>query len=147
MEGCFTACIRAGERQGWEIHVSGLHPSSVIRGKGMMAEAVDSDNGRVTSYDERPLEAVRSWMSGFKAPRLPDSPKWTGGCVGFWSYDVIRTIERLPNQAADDLGLPDYLFLRMDELWIIDHQEKTLYCVSTFLHKGWVFGGSASRSI
>jgi para-aminobenzoate synthetase component 1 len=107
----------------------GLHPSSVIRGKGMIAEAVDSDNGRVTSYDERPLEAVRSWMSGFKAPRLPDSPKWTGGCVGFWSYDVIRTIERIPNQAADDLGLPDYLFLRMDELWIIDHQENTLYCV------------------
>ncbi|MFC5653366.1 anthranilate synthase component I family protein [Paenibacillus solisilvae] len=107
----------------------GLHPSSVIRGKGMIAEAVDSASSSITRYDYKPLEAVRSWMSAYKAPRVPDVPKFTGGCVGFWSYDVIRSIERIPNHAADDLGLPDYLFLRMDELWVIDHQEKMLYCV------------------
>ncbi|WP_308637065.1 anthranilate synthase component I family protein [Paenibacillus silvisoli] len=105
----------------------GLHPSSVIRGKGMEAEAVDRD-GRTTAYKTKPLEAVRSWMGGRKAPRVPGAPKWTGGCAGFWSYDVIRSIERLPELAADDLGLPDYLFMRMDELWIVDHREEQLYC-------------------
>ena len=63
--------------------------------------------------------------------------------MGFWSYDVIRTIERIPSQAADDLGLPDYLFLRMDELWIIDHEENTLYCVRHSFITGWVFGGAS----
>jgi para-aminobenzoate synthetase component 1 len=67
-------------------------------------------------------------MGGFKAPSLHEGPKWTGGCIGFWSYDVVRSIERIPECARDDLGLPDYLFMRMDELWIVDHHEKALYC-------------------
>ncbi|NBD28057.1 anthranilate synthase component I family protein [Paenibacillus sp. T1] len=104
----------------------GLHPASVIRGDSQRGEAVDALTGRVTVYEQKPLEAVRSWMGGRKAPRVPGSPKWTGGCAGFWSYDVVRTIERLPELAADDLGLPEYLFMRMDELWILDHEERVL---------------------
>lgn len=106
----------------------GLRPASVIRGKSLSAEVVDLVDGSKTAYtDKPPLEAVRSWMDGRRAPRVPDAPKWTGGCIGFWSYDVIRTIERLPELASDDLGLPDYLFMRMDELWIVDHKEDQLY--------------------
>ncbi|REE56404.1 aminodeoxychorismate synthase subunit I [Paenibacillus taihuensis] len=108
----------------------GLRPASVIRGKSLSAEAFDlaiADGSKTVYTDQPPLEAVRSWMGGRRAPRVPDAPKWTGGCVGFWSYDVIRTIERLPELASDDLGLPDYLFMRMDELWIVDHQENRLY--------------------
>ncbi|MBW7454388.1 anthranilate synthase component I family protein [Paenibacillus sepulcri] len=106
----------------------GLQPTSIIRGKDNRAEATDFRNGQQTTYNGRPLETVRNWMSGFKAPRMKDAPKWTGGCVGYWSYDVIRSIEKLPTLASDDLGLPDYLFLRIDELWIVDHVEKKLYC-------------------
>jgi para-aminobenzoate synthetase component 1 len=106
----------------------GIRPASVIRGKGAYAEAADAATGHVTRYDGKPLEAVRSWMSGFRAPRILGAPKWTGGCAGFWGYDVIRSIERLPETAADDLGLPDYLFMRMDELWIIDHERQSLFC-------------------
>ncbi|RXZ79305.1 anthranilate synthase component I family protein [Paenibacillaceae bacterium] len=108
----------------------GLRPTSVIRGKGL--EAVVSDDaaslGRQQQMSGKPLEVVRRWMEPYKAPRLPDGPKWTGGCAGFWGYDVARYIEQLPQLAEDDLGLPDYLFMRFDELWIIDHQEGELYC-------------------
>ncbi|QYR21638.1 anthranilate synthase component I family protein [Paenibacillus sp. sptzw28] len=106
----------------------GLSPVSLIRGKGDLAVTTDCRNGNVNEYRSKPLDAVRLWMSGFKAPWLPEGPKWTGGCIGFWSYDVVRSIERIPEFAADDLGLPDYLFMRMDELWIVDHHEQALYC-------------------
>ncbi|SFJ86791.1 para-aminobenzoate synthetase component 1 [Paenibacillus sp. UNC496MF] len=105
----------------------GLAPASVIRGDLVRGEAVDASTGKVTVYEEKPLEAVRSWMGGRRAPRVPGAPKWTGGCAGYWSYDVIRTIERIPELAEDDLGLPDYLFMRMDELWILDHAAMRLY--------------------
>ncbi|MBM7569290.1 anthranilate synthase component I family protein [Paenibacillus sacheonensis] len=105
----------------------GLQPASVIRGKGLRGEAVDQSTGQKTVYEQKPLDAVRSWMGGRRAPRVPGAPKWTGGSAGYWSYDVIRTIERLPEQAADDLALPDYVFMRMNELWIIDHEQKQLY--------------------
>ncbi|MGG4142080.1 anthranilate synthase component I family protein [Paenibacillus algorifonticola] len=117
----------------------GLQPESVIRGKGLKAEAqalsaalADASHAAdsVVRYQGKPLEVVRSWMEPYLAPKLEaaGTPKWTGGCVGFWSYDVIRSIERLPELTEDDLNLPDYLFLRLNELWIVDHSDKKLYC-------------------
>ncbi|ANY66474.1 anthranilate synthase component I [Paenibacillus sp. BIHB 4019] len=117
----------------------GLQPESVIRGKGLEAEAralspdladASQSADSVVRYQGKPLEVVRSWMEPYRAPKLEaaGTPKWTGGCVGFWSYDVIRSIERLPELTEDDLNLPDYLFLRLNELWIVDHSDKKLYC-------------------
>ncbi|GMK48389.1 aminodeoxychorismate synthase, component I [Paenibacillus glycanilyticus] len=110
----------------------GLHPEGVIRGKGDNAQSSEWDReGQVLSeqsWEGKPLEVVRRWMEPQRSPKLADGPKWTGGCIGFWSYDVIRSIERLPELAADDTGLPDYLFLRMNRIWIVDQQEKMLYC-------------------
>ncbi|CAM4306124.1 anthranilate synthase component I family protein [Paenibacillus alkaliterrae] len=109
----------------------GLHPEGIIRGKGMAAESVqfESLEGQTKRiWEGKPLEVVRQWMGGQQGPRLENGPKWIGGCAGFWSYDVARSIERLPELASDDLHLPDYLFLRMNELWIIDHEQAKVYC-------------------
>ncbi|MCQ6563698.1 anthranilate synthase component I family protein [Paenibacillus mendelii] len=106
----------------------GLEPESIIRGKGADAESTDCRTGKSTSYNGSPLDTVRAWMGNQRSPHVPGAPKFTGGCAGYWSYDVIRSIERIPEMASDDLDLPDYLFLRMDELWIIDHKEQELYC-------------------
>lgn len=113
----------------------GLQPVSVVQGKDNEASIRDfsepsssSPSNHYTTVTGKPLDVVREWMRPYRAPRLTDVPKWTGGCIGFWSYDVIRSIERLPKLAADDLALPDYLFMRMNELWIIDHQLHRLYC-------------------
>src|SRR5690606_28093497 len=62
--------------------------------------------------------------------RVAGAPKFSGGCVGFWGYDVIRTIERLPKLAKRDLSVPDYLFMRMNEVWILDHEEQAVYCIN-----------------
>ncbi|GKU77046.1 anthranilate synthase component I family protein [Paenibacillus sp. L3-i20] len=114
----------------------GLHPESIISGKGMEAESTSFQSMEEQSpsrkkWHGKPLEIVRSWMSDGYGPRLDgkDGPKWLGGCAGFWSYDIIRTIERLPEIASDDTGLPDFLFLRMNELWIVDHAKSVVYCV------------------
>ena len=110
----------------------GLRPSAVLRGKGSGAEAAETGaeaakgSAPPRRFVGKPLDIVRAWMAGRKGPALPDGPKWTGGAAGLWSYDIVRSIERLPERAVDDLGLPDYLFLRLDELWIIDHEKREL---------------------
>lgn len=109
----------------------GLHPDAIIRGKGSSAESVAFQSLEEHSrrhWDGKPLEVVREWMSGLIGPRLVGGPKWIGGCVGFWSYDIIRSIERLPELALDDPSIPDYLFMQINELWIIDHVEAKVYC-------------------
>lgn len=119
----------------------GLHPEAIIRGKGMKAESVEFqslEEQRKQTWEGNPLDVVRRWMSSHVGPVVLGGPKWIGGCVGFWSYDVARSIERLPSLAADDSGLPDYLFMRMSELWIVDHEQRTVYCsVHMPIELGW----------
>lgn len=118
----------------------GLHPTEVIRGKGNKAEShrMDEKRGYTSGepfassqcdhWEGAPLDVVRRWMAPYRCPRRTEGPKWAGGIAGFWSYDVVRSIERLPAAAVDDFMLPDYVFLRMDELWILDHEEGVVYC-------------------
>ncbi|MEK8132992.1 anthranilate synthase component I family protein [Paenibacillus filicis] len=105
----------------------GLRPVSEIRGTGIQAVITDQGQEPVNRTG-KPLELVKQWMAPYQSPIVEGAPKWLGGCLGFWGYDVIRTIERLPVRAAADLPVPDYAFVRVDELWIIDHQEDRLYC-------------------
>lgn len=117
----------------------GLRPHSVIRGASrarrqeggeQWAEIIDlAGGGLPESRQGEPLALVREWMGDRRGPRLDGGlPKWTGGCAGFWSYDIVRSIERLPQQADDDLEVPEFLFMQLDELWIVDHVEQRLYC-------------------
>ncbi|WP_054944009.1 anthranilate synthase component I family protein [Paenibacillus ihuae] len=118
----------------------GLSPVSVIEGKGEQAAATDLTPGtsgyqvrETAAWDDlhgKPLDVLQVWMKGFTSPRTEISglPPFHGGCVGYLSYDVVRSLERLPSLAQDDPGFPDYLFMRFEELWIYDHQEDMLYC-------------------
>lgn len=83
-----------------------------------------------TTLHGQPLELLQQWMSDFTSPKLKDEdvPPFSGGCIGFLGYDVVRSLERLPSFAQDDPGFPDYLFMRFDEIWIYDHEEHVLYC-------------------
>src|SRR5438034_423581 len=56
--------------------------------------------------------------SGDDAAEAP----FTGGAVGYWSYDFGRRLERLPARAADDLGLPDFLLAFYDVVGAFDHR-------------------------
>ncbi|MDF2963369.1 MAG: Anthranilate synthase, partial [Paenibacillus sp.] len=107
----------------------GLEPLSEIRGKGRHAFIKDAARpGANFQVQGAPLELVKQWMEPYRAPLVDGLPKFVGGCVGFWGYDVVRTIERLPEEASDDLPIPDYAFVRLDKLWIIDHEDGKLYC-------------------
>lgn len=106
----------------------GLHPASTISGKGNSAVITNSNHNDSKHINGTPLTLVKEWMKPFCSPKVNQAPKFIGGCVGYWGYDVVRSIERLPAISADDLPYPDYYFMTINELWIIDHEEKTLYC-------------------
>ncbi|MDT9725111.1 anthranilate synthase component I family protein [Xylanibacillus composti] len=106
----------------------GANPVSVIRGKGDRAIVTDLEAGEVRELTGSPLALTKQWLSPHRSPRLHGLPPWLGGAAGYWAYDVVRSIERLPVLAEDDLGLPDYVLFRFNEVWIIDQQESRLFC-------------------
>lgn len=50
----------------------------------------------------------------------PELPRFWGGAVGYFGYDVVRHIERLPHPPPDDLGLPEALLIFTDVLLAVD---------------------------
>ncbi|WP_373233003.1 anthranilate synthase component I family protein [Cohnella sp.] len=127
------ACLLESGKGG-RYSIIGLRPVSVIEGKGIHAQVREpnSDTDEVWSIaaqtSGKPLEQLRQWMQPWRGPKPEGLPDFVGGILGFWGYDVVRSLEKLPIVAKDDLGLPDYLFGRFEELWIVDQVEKAMYC-------------------
>lgn len=126
------ACLLESGKGG-RYSIVGLHPVSVIEGKGNEARVIEpsGSDGEWCSVElptGAPLELVRRWLQPWTGPKPEGLPDVIGGVLGFWSYDVVRSLEKLPILAQDDLALPDYVFGRFEELWIADHIERAIYC-------------------
>ncbi|MGH7730891.1 MAG: aminodeoxychorismate synthase, component I, partial [Candidatus Eiseniibacteriota bacterium] len=68
-----------------------------------------------------------------RADSLPPEIPFAGGVVGYWAYDFGRRLERLPNLAADDLGLPDVVLAFYDVIGAFDHETGRAWLVSSGL--------------
>jgi para-aminobenzoate synthetase component 1 len=56
-----------------------------------------------------------------------------GGAVGYWAYDYGRRLERLPQYARDDLGLPDFVLSLYDVTGAHDHDSGRTWLFSSGL--------------
>jgi anthranilate synthase component 1 len=77
-----------------------------------------------------PLEVLGAAWRAIKGPRLPGLPPLTGGLVGYLAYDFVRHIERLPEKAADELGLPELSMLLVTDLAAVDHHECSVVLIA-----------------
>jgi anthranilate synthase component I len=77
-----------------------------------------------------PLAALRATMALLATGELPSLPPLSGGLVGFFAYDLVRRLERLPSLAVDDLKLPDMLLLLATDVAAVDHHEGTITLIA-----------------
>jgi anthranilate synthase component 1 len=68
-----------------------------------------------------PLADLDARLRARVPAEVEELPRFWGGAVGYFAYDVVRQIERLPNAPKDDLGLPDGLFVFTDIVLAIDN--------------------------
>ncbi len=68
-----------------------------------------------------PLGDLRARLTEFEPAHVPELGAFWSGAVGFFSYDVVRLIERLPNAPPRALDVPDALFVFTRALVIIDN--------------------------
>jgi anthranilate synthase component 1 len=68
-----------------------------------------------------PMGHLAARLRPLAAAAASDLPRFFGGAVGFFGYDVVRTLERLPTPPRDDLGFPDGVFMVADAVVVLDN--------------------------
>ncbi|MEA2231414.1 MAG: anthranilate synthase component [Solirubrobacteraceae bacterium] len=97
--------------------------------------------GRYTFIGVRPRKVVR-WSLGdvppdpyalaadeverYRQAPWPDMPPFAGGAVGYFGYDLVRTVEPLGDPNPDPVGLPDMALMLSDVLVVFDHLKHTI---------------------
>ena len=77
----------------------------------------------------KPAELIEKIIEDFKFETPKKLPKICSLISGYFSYDSIRYIERIPNRCKNDLKLPDVRLLRPRILMIHDNLKKEIFYI------------------
>ncbi|AEI41352.1 anthranilate synthase component I [Paenibacillus mucilaginosus] len=102
----------------------GTDPFMMIRSKNGVT-TVDGPQGKRTS-EEKPVDVLKAYLRGYRSPSLPGLPRFTGGAVGFFGYDLLQYYEKLPAHRHDDLKMNDVQFMFCDQVIVFDHFKQQL---------------------
>jgi len=109
----------------------GFDPSIIVSIKGN--EVVVEKNGKSESTviaEGNPLAGLKEVLARYQPVEVEGLPRFSGGAVGFVSYDMVRSFENLPEETEDDLEVPDARFVITDTLLIFDNIAQTIKIVS-----------------
>ena len=79
---------------------------------------------------EHPKNAIREILKDYKSPRLKQLPTFTGGLVGYFSYDYIKYSEPTLNlDAKDEEGFKDVDLMLFDKVIAFDHFKQKIILI------------------
>ncbi|MCP3729152.1 anthranilate synthase component I [Sphingomonas sp. MG17] len=111
----------------------GLAPDLVFRAQGEAAEInADwlSDRAAFRAADKPTLEAMRELVQACRMDVPAELPRALACLVGYFGYETIGLVEKLPRAANDVLGLPDMIFVRPTVILIFDRLADSLFVVA-----------------
>jgi anthranilate synthase component 1 len=73
-----------------------------------------------------PYALAEQEVGAFSQAPFPEAPPFAGGAVGFFGYDLVRTVEPLGDPNPDVVGLPDMALMLSDVLVVFDHLKHTI---------------------
>ena len=79
---------------------------------------------------ERPENLIEKIIEDFNFDTPKNLPKICSLISGYFSYDSIRYIEKIPNNCKNDLNIPDVRLLRPRTLVIHDNLKKEIFFIS-----------------
>ncbi len=121
--------VEKGEQVGRYSFI-GVHPPMSVCGHDAEVIIGAAGGQELERKQGDPLEIVRELMAERKPVQIPGLPRFTGGTVGYFGYDLVRFIERLPETAERTLRIPNLLLLFADNLVVFDHVKHKLIVIA-----------------
>jgi anthranilate synthase component I len=76
------------------------------------------------------FEVLRELLAEHRPAHLEGLPPFTSGAVGFFAYDVVRQLEKLPSTARADPRIPDSVMMFFDRLLAFDHLRHQIHVIA-----------------
>ena len=111
----------------------GLAPDLVFRATGREVEINRdwrTDRAAFAPVESDPLTALRALVADCRADVDPALPAALACLVGYFAYETIGLVEKLPRPADNGLGTPDMLFVRPTVVLVFDRLADALYIVA-----------------
>ena len=86
-------------------------------------------NGKKTKIKKNPLRYLNELIKNFRIKIPSQLPSMASMLVGYFSYDIIRYIEKIPNKCRDDLKIPDVRISRPRNLIIYDNLKQKIHYI------------------
>ena len=102
----------------------GARPYMIVEASG---ERVTIQRGRIRETQQgNVLEILKELLRRHRPAQVAGLPPFTAGAVGYCSYDMVRQLENIGEQARDDLRLPDCHMMFFDRLLAFDHVRRQI---------------------
>lgn len=124
--------VEGGEVRGRHSLI-GLAPDLVFRAHGQQAEINPhwlTDRAAFAPAGQPTLEAFRALVQSCRMDVPAELPRALACLVGYFGYETIGLVEKLPRAANDPLGLPDMIFVRPTVILIFDRLADSLFLVA-----------------
>ncbi len=113
---------------------AGAHPEEVFRYAN--GACVLESRNRLVWEERDPVTFLRQRMEKFHPVRLPGLPPLVAGAIGYFSYDMVRLVERLPKRLHDEIGLYDAVLMFYHGILAFDHVQHRLWIVRNVFTEG-----------
>jgi len=109
--------------------IFGKKPDKIWEFNNSNSFYINKDNKKKKIKGE-PKKIIENLIQNFKF-KIPSAlPPICSLLSGYFSYDCIRYLEKIPNKCKDDLKLPDVRLLRPTVLVIHDNLKKRIYYIA-----------------
>ncbi len=130
--------VEGGEVRG-RFSVIGLDPDLIWRCRKGQAEINRTPHGenKFEADNLPPLESLRALMRQSEMPDTGDLPPMAAGLFGYFSYDMIRQIEDIPDTNKTIVEMDDALLLRPSLIAIFDRLKDSITLVTQVRPQDW----------
>ena len=107
--------------------IIGFNPDKIFNIKKNVI--IEDDFKKKKIINKNILKYLNNLFKNFKVKSSKELPRMSSMLVGYFSYDIIRLIENIPNKCKDDLKIPDIRLMRPKNLIIYDNVKRKIFYI------------------